>query len=1201
MKKSENLNIYFAYFKGARMRRILGCFIFLMMMITSQIFAGSIYYLDATNGNDVNDGLSEETAWRTIGHVNYNWWKFQLGDDLLFKRGETFTDSSLFIEKGGTESNPLIIGAYGTGPKPIIDCAPNNIGGGVLCFEPNLSYITIQDLVIKNADGGQSIAFDADNISHITISRVEIDGNADRNGILLYKIDTYLIEDCIIINCGNNGIGIFGSASYPITNGIIRNNTIYNVGSNDGITLHEDGDGNDIGSNHQVLNNVIFNCEEEGIDITSGSYIEMRGNETFNNRLGGIVLGHDVSNVWIDQHYSHDERRIGIQIENASNVKLTSSIIYNSAYHSLTMGDSSEDGRPCTDLEVYNNTIVHGNTASIIDFYSGVQDVKFKNNIIISTLYDGPGRFVRYLSGRTPQNTNSDFSHNVWWRPDGDDNGRWYDPEQGNYDFNFWKSYYNQGEGSSFINPQLINTQTADLHLQPFSSCIDMGIDLGLDRDFEGNTIPQGLAPDIGAYEYVGVNPPLEVNINASPTSGWVPLTVNFTGSATGGVLPYSYSWDFGDSTSSSEQNPTHTYSDAGDYTVTFTVTDSQSNQDSDSLIINVSAPAASLEASFIASPASGEVPLTVNFTVSATGGVLPYSYSWDFGDGTSSSEQNPSHTYSEAGDYTVTLTVTDSESNQDQDSLIISASTPTNSAYLSCSPTSLYFGANTSGNETADQYLRIINAGGGSLTWNIEDDVDWLSCSPSSGTDRGEIIVSVNVSGLPQGLYMATIIVSSPEAYNSPQYVSVNLRVYESGQESSPFGSFDTLVDGSTVSGSVPVTGWALDDIEATRVEIKRNSDPEDPPEAIGSDGLVYLGDAVFVEGARPDVENSYPDYPLNSRAGWGYMLLTNSLPNRGNGFFTIYAFAYDASGNRVEIARKNIFCDNTNSVKPFGTLDTPGQGESIGGSDYINFGWALTPLPKTIPKDGSTICVWVDGVQMGEPVYNQYWEDIATLYPEYNNAQGSVGYYYLDTTQYENGVHTISWSVMDDGGEVDGIGARYFSIDNIETGNAHPGPFVFKRVYQEDVEGRLRIGIKEVRRGYKLRVDNEREINKKGILETQPEEMNTRRRYRLRADDRRDINIEDILNIQIEEMEPIRIVFEGSSEGNMKYIGWGENKANVLPIGSTLDREKGIFSWIPTPGFIGRYVLHFAVTDGSYVSEPLRVIVNVILKSYD
>jgi hypothetical protein len=236
-----------------------------------------------------------------------------------------------------------------------------------------------------------------------------------------------------------------------------------------------------------------------------------------------------------------------------------------------------------------------------------------------------------------------------------------------------------------------------------------------------------------------------------------------------------------------------------------------------------------------------------------------------------------------------------------------------------------------------------------------------------------------------------------------------------------------------------------------------------------------------------------------------------------------------------------------------------------------------------------------------MGDPVYNQYREDIATLYPEYNNAQGAVGYYYLDTIQYENGVHTISWSVMDDWGEVDGIGARYFSIDNIETGNVHVGPFVFKRVYQEDVEGRLRIGVKEVRRGYRLQIDNEWEINKKTMHKILTDEMDAKRRYRLRVDDRRNINTIDILRIKIEEMEPLRIVLEEGSGGNMEYIGWGENKWKALPIGSTLDREKGIFSWIPTPGFIGRYVLHFAATDGSYRSKPLRVVVNVIPKSYD
>ena len=80
------------------------------------------------------------------------------------------------------------------------------------------------------------------------------------------------------------------------------------------------------------------------------------------------------------------------------------------------------------------------------------------------------------------------------------------------------------------------------------------------------------------------------------------------------------------------------------------------------------------------ASPTSGQVPLTINFTAEASGGTSPYSYTWDFGDGGSSFEQNPSYTFYQEGEYTVVLTVTDNNSNQASDSLTITASA--NSAY---------------------------------------------------------------------------------------------------------------------------------------------------------------------------------------------------------------------------------------------------------------------------------------------------------------------------------------------------------------------------------------------------------------------------------------------------------------------------------------------------------------------------------------
>ena len=75
------------------------------------------YYVDATNGNDANVGTSSATPWKSIKKVLN--WNYRPGDEILFKRGESWF-GCLDFNRPGTPDKPIKIGAYGTGQRPII-------------------------------------------------------------------------------------------------------------------------------------------------------------------------------------------------------------------------------------------------------------------------------------------------------------------------------------------------------------------------------------------------------------------------------------------------------------------------------------------------------------------------------------------------------------------------------------------------------------------------------------------------------------------------------------------------------------------------------------------------------------------------------------------------------------------------------------------------------------------------------------------------------------------------------------------------------------------------------------------------------------------------------------------------------------------------------------------------------------------------
>lgn len=373
------------------------------------------------------------------------------------------------------------------------------------------------------------------------------------------------------------------------------------------------------------------------------------------------------------------------------------------------------------------------------------------------------------------------------------------------------------------------------------------------------------------------------------------------------------------------------------------------------------------------------------------------------------------------------------------------------------------------------------------------------------------------------------------------------------------PFGAFSTPTTGSTVASSIAVTGWALDDTGVSTVKIYRES---------GS-SLIYIGDATFVDGARPDIAAAYPNYPLNTRAGWGYMMLTNFLPNGGNGTFVLHAIASDGYGKATDLGVSTIYCDNAHAVKPFGAIDTPTPGGTASGNLYTNVGWALTPMPNSIPTSGSTIGVYIDGMKKGNATYNVYRADIAGLFPGYANSNGALAYYKFNTNSFTNGLHSIFWIATDSGSNADGIGSRFFSISNTYTNSAGlqyqastlqpilPNPNLIDSI--PDVTAPV--------------------LFKKGFNDNIPCQDAL-------------MGPEGAPRVDINELERVELQIPNLYAGFLAAGG----KYKPLPVGSTLDTEKGMFYWQPGPAFLGEFNMVFIMKDpdGTMSKKNVTIAIN-------
>src|ERR671918_1020819 len=180
---------------------------------------------------------------------------------------------------------------------------------------------------------------------------------------------------------------------------------------------------------------------------------------------------------------------------------------------------------------------------------------------------------------------------------------------------------------------------------------------------------------------------PLTVEITSEDTEGIAPATFEFEANVAGGMQPYTISWDYGDEGTSggeeereeNDEDVEHTFDVAGTYNMRVSVTDSTGRTASDSILIIVDEPPPLTAVDIISNGTEGIAPATFEFEAEVTGGIEPYTYRWNFGDGSreTGDDETIEHTFEEAGRYNVNLIVIDSTGQAASDNIPIIVEPP--------------------------------------------------------------------------------------------------------------------------------------------------------------------------------------------------------------------------------------------------------------------------------------------------------------------------------------------------------------------------------------------------------------------------------------------------------------------------------------------------------------------------------------------
>ncbi len=468
--------------------------------------------------------VASPAAWAALINVPNDHATIQAAVDSAAAGDTVEVETGVYNERitfstSGTAGNPIVLQAA-AGHSPVIDGSGIAVGGitGLVYIEDQ-SYIHVVGFEIRNyqASGGSDFP-----------AGIWVRGQAD--GIELRDNDVHDIENNGCGNCGAHGIAAYGtSAAGSINNILLDGNTVRDcvLGWSESVVLNGNVE------NFVVSNNTVHDNNNIGIDLIGFEGECVGCPDALDRARDGLVTGNLVYNIdsqgnpaygsersaggiYVDggtriviEKNTIDLSNIGVEIASEHNGKATSEIIVrnnfisNSHLTGIAMGGYDTNRGSTEDCVVVNNTLYHNDTDAT---GSGELLVQYdtRNNVIENNIMVAGAPNV-FITNYYTANTGNVVDYNLYFSNGGAATSEWAWKDDFYDGFAAWQSGTGNDANSQFVDPQLVDPGSGDLHLTLGSPAVNAGDTLAAasigTEDIDGDVRVDGVAVDVGADE----------------------------------------------------------------------------------------------------------------------------------------------------------------------------------------------------------------------------------------------------------------------------------------------------------------------------------------------------------------------------------------------------------------------------------------------------------------------------------------------------------------------------------------------------------------------------------------------------------------------------------------------------------------------------------------------------------------------------